>query len=130
MKKWSYWESPLGCMEVKDDGFAIKEIAFAESRKNTKESAELGRRMMEQLEAYFSGDLDEFNISLSPEGSEFQMKVWAELQKIPFGMTRSNGQLARILGDPKLSRAVGLANGKTQSLSSYRAIELLVQMAR
>lgn len=65
-----------------------------------------------QLEAYFKGELQEFDLPLNPEGSEFQLKVWKELLKIPYGTTITYGVLAKRLGDPKASRAVGLANGK------------------
>lgn len=65
-----------------------------------------------QLAAYFAGELRHFDLDLAPEGSPFQQRVWAELQNIPYGETLSYGELARRLGDPKASRAVGLANGK------------------
>ena len=108
----SYWESPLGWIEVKDDGQAINEIAFAESLKSNGKATELGSHMISELQLYFSGKLTEFSSSLKPKGTEFQMKVWDELRQIPFGETMSYGQLATKLGDSNLSRAVGLANGK------------------
>ena len=64
-----------------------------------------------QLKAYFAGELENFDLSLSPQGTPFQQKVWSELQKIPYGKTISYGELARRIGNPKASRAVGLANG-------------------
>ena len=64
-----------------------------------------------QLEAYFQGVLRTFDGPLAPRGTPFQVRVWAELVKIPFGATISYGELARRLGDPKLTRAVGAANG-------------------
>jgi methylated-DNA-[protein]-cysteine S-methyltransferase len=64
-----------------------------------------------QLEAYFAGKLDNFNLLLSPQGTPFQQRVWSELQNIPYGETISYGELARRIGNPKASRAVGLANG-------------------
>jgi methylated-DNA-[protein]-cysteine S-methyltransferase len=66
----------------------------------------------DQLEAYFAGELKEFDLPLSLAGTPFQRTVWAQLQKIPYGETRSYGELADALGNPKASRAVGLANGK------------------
>ena len=65
-----------------------------------------------QLEAYFAGELTEFDIVLDLEGTEFQKRVWAELLTIPYGQTRSYGEMARNLGKPGASRAVGLANGR------------------
>jgi methylated-DNA-[protein]-cysteine S-methyltransferase len=66
----------------------------------------------EQLEAYFAGDLQEFTLPLRLHGTQFQQRVWAELRKIPYGETRTYGELAEALGNPAASRAVGLANGK------------------
>lgn len=66
----------------------------------------------EQLTAYFAGDLKEFDVPLTMSGTEFQRRVWAQLQLIPYGETISYGELAQRLGSPAASRAVGLANGK------------------
>jgi methylated-DNA-[protein]-cysteine S-methyltransferase len=66
----------------------------------------------EQLDAYFAGELDTFDLPLAPQGTPFQLRVWEQLTKIPFGETISYGELARRLDDPKLVRAVGLANGR------------------
>ncbi|MFI8435617.1 methylated-DNA--[protein]-cysteine S-methyltransferase [Streptomyces sp. NPDC079020] len=65
-----------------------------------------------QLEAYFAGELTEFDLPLRLAGTPFQRRVWEELLKIPYGETRSYGELAEALGKPNASRAVGLANGK------------------
>jgi methylated-DNA-[protein]-cysteine S-methyltransferase len=64
-----------------------------------------------QLEAYFRGALREFDLPVAPRGTAFQLRVWAELRRIPYGVTISYGELARRLGDPNLTRAVGAANG-------------------
>jgi methylated-DNA-[protein]-cysteine S-methyltransferase len=64
-----------------------------------------------QLRAYFAGDLETFDLPLAPAGTPFQLAVWRELCKIPYGKTISYGELARHLGNPNASRAVGLANG-------------------
>ncbi|TGB03143.1 methylated-DNA--[protein]-cysteine S-methyltransferase [Streptomyces sp. MZ04] len=65
-----------------------------------------------QLEAYFAGELTEFDLPLRLDGTPFQRTVWRQLQLIPYGETRTYGQLADALGKPNASRAVGLANGK------------------
>lgn len=65
-----------------------------------------------QLEAYFAGELTEFDLPMRLEGTPFQRTVWQQLQLIPYGETRTYGQLAEALGKPNASRAVGLANGK------------------
>lgn len=64
-----------------------------------------------QLDAYFAGDLTEFHLELDLVGSDFQKKVWAELLAIPYGETRTYGEIARDIGSAGASRAVGLANG-------------------
>ncbi|MFF7278270.1 methylated-DNA--[protein]-cysteine S-methyltransferase [Streptomyces griseorubiginosus] len=66
----------------------------------------------EQLEAYFAGELKEFTLELRLHGTPFQRTVWDQLRRIPYGETRGYGELADALGNPKASRAVGLANGK------------------
>jgi methylated-DNA-[protein]-cysteine S-methyltransferase len=65
-----------------------------------------------QLEAYFAGELTDFDVPLAAAGTPFQRRVWEELRRIPYGETWSYGELARRLGDPKACRAVGLANGR------------------
>jgi methylated-DNA-[protein]-cysteine S-methyltransferase len=64
----------------------------------------------EQLESYFLGTLREFEVPLDPLGSEFQLKVWGALARIPFAETRTYGDIARAVDQPKAARAVGLAN--------------------
>jgi methylated-DNA-[protein]-cysteine S-methyltransferase len=66
----------------------------------------------EQLDAYFAGELEEFDLPLALHGTEFQLRVWDELARIPFAETISYKELALRLGDLKLVRAVGLANGR------------------
>jgi methylated-DNA-[protein]-cysteine S-methyltransferase len=66
----------------------------------------------EQLEEYFSGQRTDFDLPLAPAGTDFQRRVWAGLQAIPYGQTWSYGDLARKIGQPTAVRAVGLANGR------------------
>ncbi|MFB8182231.1 methylated-DNA--[protein]-cysteine S-methyltransferase [Streptomyces sp. NPDC055966] len=66
----------------------------------------------EQLSAYFAGELTEFSLELRLAGTPFQRSVWDQLTRIPYGETRSYGELADALGNPRASRAVGLANGR------------------
>jgi len=65
-----------------------------------------------QLREYFSGDRKEFSVPLDLRGTEFQTKVWRALLTIPFGQTRSYGEIARQVGVANGSRAVGAANGR------------------
>jgi methylated-DNA-[protein]-cysteine S-methyltransferase len=65
-----------------------------------------------QLSEYFAGELRSFDVPLAPVGTAFQVSVWEQLRLIPYGTTVSYGELARRLGSPAASRAVGLANGR------------------
>lgn len=67
--------------------------------------------VVEQLAAYFAGDLQEFDVPMRLAGTDFQRKVWAALCTIRYGQTRSYGEIAAQIGAPNASRAVGLANG-------------------
>lgn len=67
---------------------------------------------IEQLQAYFAGELREFELPLAPQGTAFQLQVWEALRQIPYGETVSYGEVAQMIGKPKASRAVGAANGK------------------
>lgn len=65
-----------------------------------------------QITEYLNDQRQQFDMPLELEGTEFQRKVWAELQKIPYGQTRSYKDIAKSLKDPNASRAVGTANGR------------------
>lgn len=65
-----------------------------------------------QLSEYFAGKRKAFDLPLAPEGTDFQKRVWEELTKIPYGETRSYGELAAALGNPRAARAVGMANNR------------------
>lgn len=68
--------------------------------------------VVDQLSAYFSGDLTEFDLDIKLPGTKFQQKVWEALRTIPYGETRSYGEIALQIGSPGAFRAVGLANGR------------------
>ena len=68
-------------------------------------------RLRGQLAEYFAGQRQDFDLALSPVGTPFERSVWAELRRIPFGETRSYGEIAQAIGRPGAARAVGRANG-------------------
>jgi len=70
------------------------------------------REAKNQIGEFFAGKRKEFELPLKPEGSNFQLSVWKELTRIPFGKTITYGELAKRIGKPDAPRAVGLANGK------------------
>jgi methylated-DNA-[protein]-cysteine S-methyltransferase len=106
------FKSPLGYLILKSDGFTVTEITFSESDVQEKNDCDVLQKCKQQLNNYFSGNFFDFNLPLNPVGTTFQKKVWNELLKIPFGETITYQELAINLGDQKLVRAVGTANGR------------------
>jgi methylated-DNA-[protein]-cysteine S-methyltransferase len=110
-------ESPIGPLLLAGDECGLRQVHFVNGRHSAKpdpawiDNPGPLQETTRQLRAYFAGDLDTFDLSLAPEGTVFQLKVWNELCKIPYGDTISYGELARRIGNPSASRAVGLANG-------------------
>jgi methylated-DNA-[protein]-cysteine S-methyltransferase len=110
------FESPIQSIWLTSDGEALTGVYLGEHsegrpfirRDDVAPFAEAKR----QLAAYFDGRLTEFDLPLVPHGTEFQQRVWEELKRIPYGATISYGELARRVGCPNGSRAVGLANGR------------------
>ena len=92
-------------------GVFWKDQKIANEEKDSKESKILDKAER-QINEYLIGKRESFDIPLKLEGTEFQKRVWAELEKIPYGETRSYKQIATALKDPKACRAVGTANGK------------------
>ncbi len=109
--------SPLGELLLIGDGRSLTGL-YMQAQKYAREvqsdwrhDAKPFRTAIEQLDAYFSGELRNFDLSLAPHGTEFQRTVWRALLDIPFGRTETYGALARRIGSPRAPRAVGLANG-------------------
>jgi methylated-DNA-[protein]-cysteine S-methyltransferase len=110
-------ESPLGPLLLAADDVGLRQILFVNGRhaaqpeSSWKEDRTPLSRTIQQLQAYFAGELENFDLKLAPEGTPFQLGVWRSLCDIPYGETISYGELADRIGNPKASRAVGLANG-------------------
>jgi methylated-DNA-[protein]-cysteine S-methyltransferase len=106
-------DSPIGGLRIHVSAGLVTAIAFgADAPRGSRASDPLLDRAETQLGEYFAGERTEFDLPLASEGSEFQKKVWSELQRIPYGETASYGDIARRLGyEPGISRAVGAANG-------------------
>ena len=112
-------DSPIGRLLLLGDGHALTGLWMLDADRHswrveeglTPSPATFGE-VEEQLEAYFAGALKEFTVPLAPSGTPFQLAVWTELTKIPYGSTISYGDIALALGKRLVaSRAVGLANG-------------------
>ena len=110
-------ESPVGPLMLVADSSGLRRIDFvngrnpAQSDQHWRENTEHLDETIRQLWAYFAGELETFDLPLAPQGTPFQLSVWNRLCEIPYGETISYGELARHLGNPNASRAVGLANG-------------------
>ena len=110
-------ESPLGRLLLAANDGGLRHIIFSSETQPARpdpawrEDPAPLTEAVRQLQAYFAGDLETFNLRLAPQGTPFQMEVWQRLRDIPYGQTISYGELARRIGNPKASRAVGLANG-------------------
>ena len=110
-------KSPIGRLLLAGDEGGLRLVHFATGRRprspqgDWMEDRRPFKEVIRQLEAYFEGKLQDFDLPLVLDGTEFQLLVWRNLQKIPYGETISYGQLARRIGSPHSARAVGLANG-------------------
>lgn len=108
--------SPIGPLTLASNGKALTQVEF-EGDKYPLPRYELGNDEIldlacRELDLYFSGRLRVFSVKVDPGGTQFQRKVWAALQTIPYGETRSYAQQARAIGAPRATRAVGAANGR------------------
>jgi methylated-DNA-[protein]-cysteine S-methyltransferase len=110
-------QSPIGTLTLVADDSGLRQINFAKNGRPSEldpgwhEDASALRESIRQLRAYFAGEIETFDLQLAPAGTPFQLKVWDELLTIPYGKTVSYGELAKRIGNPNASRAVGLANG-------------------
>jgi len=106
--------SPLGPVTVVANSQGVEEVAFRESAEQI--GGDDARRHRDlailQLEEYFAGQRNHFELPLAAEGTPFQQKVWQALMSIPHGQTCSYQHIANTIGQPKAVRAVGAANGK------------------
>ena len=115
---YDYIESPVGRLTVAADDGGLRHIAFELGRHPLWVADDWQRdgtpfaAVRAQLDAYFAGELTTFDLPLAPRGSAFQLEVWEQLRRIPYGATISYGELARRIGDVSAARAVGAANGQ------------------
>jgi len=114
---YTHIDSPVGPLLVAGDDDALHYLNFPNSPKAFGPRSDWHQtdapflEVRRQLTAYFDGELRQFDLPLFLTGTAFQKSVWRHLSAIPFGETRSYGQLAATLERPKASRAVGAANG-------------------
>lgn len=109
------YDSPIGPLWIAEENGAVTQITNKPLSGECGESAVL-RQAVSELTEYFFGMRKAFTVPVAPKGTEFQLKVWAALRNIPYGETRSYGEIAAAVGNPKASRAVGCANNKNPIL--------------
>ncbi|HEV7922314.1 MAG TPA: methylated-DNA--[protein]-cysteine S-methyltransferase [Thermoanaerobaculia bacterium] len=111
--RFSIYQAPFGPLVLAaDETGALAEIRFRGDPPDSWEPDPSALRFAaEQLDAFFAGRSQKFDLPLAPRGTTFQLSVWNALREIPYAETTSYGELARLLGRPAASRAVGAANG-------------------
>ena len=117
---YSYLESPIQQLTLTSDGESLIGLRMIEHRHAPEmtsdwkldDQAKPFAKAKQQLAAYFRSELTEFDLPLAIPGTPFQQNVWQELMRIPYGATISYGEMARRIGNPNGSRAVGAANGR------------------
>jgi len=109
----AYISTPLGSAKLEGDENGISSVTVIESDEpESKIIPEVLVDAVYQLNEYFEGERQNFDLLINPEGTEFQKKVWNSLLEIPYGKTISYLELSKKLGDVKAIRAVASANGK------------------
>ena len=112
--RWHRVDSPLGELQLVGDGRSLTRLEMSPRSipAGASHDAEAFGDVEAQLDAYFAGELTEFDVPLAPAGSGFQLAVWAALTRIPYGETASYGEIAAEVGRPDAVRAVGSTNGR------------------
>ena len=110
-----FYQTVLGKIGIGEDGTGITNLYFDKeivSKDAHIHESELLKQAGKQLQEYLHGERTRFDLPLSPAGTVFMQSVWRALQEIPYGETRSYQDIAQKIGNPKASRAVGLANNR------------------
>ncbi len=111
--KISYLKTPIGTAKVEGNSDGISKITVIDDVISTsKEIPTCLKDCVLQLDEYFTGKRSTFNLKLNPQGTEFQKKIWTELQQVPFGKTSTYLKQSKAIGNVKAIRAVAAANGK------------------
>ena len=111
-----YYNSPIGILEIELKNKVVLGLKVVESCDNISEATGYFAEVIKQLDEYFAGKRTKFKLNISPKGTEFQKKVWAELLKISYGKTKSYQEIAEAIGNTNAQRAVGSACNKNPIL--------------
>lgn len=114
MRYYAELPTMAGLLRIVEENDAIVQIQFEQEQKTVGDAVLQDTPLLleakRQLEEYFAGLRASFSLPLNPQGTAFQKKVWQQLEAIPYGQTRTYGQIAAAVGQPTASRAVGGAN--------------------
>lgn len=109
----AFINSPVGTLKIEGSEDGLCAITYIDQEQpETLVIPEVLEDTVYQLNEYFDGQRTEFTVKLSPQGTDFQKRVWQELQTIDYGKTNTYLAMAKQLGDPKVIRAAASANGK------------------
>ena len=114
--EYYYYNSPIRILEIELKNNVILGLKVVESCDNISEATGYFAQVAKQLDEYFAGKRTKFELNISPKGTAFQKKVWAELLKIPYGKTKSYQEIAEAIGNTNAQRAVGSACNKNPIL--------------
>lgn len=112
LKYANYINTSVGLLKIQATRQGIARLGFVESQGRTSNANELCIRCKQQLQEYFDGKRQAFDLPLDQQGTDFQRSIWMQLMHIPFGRTVSYQDIASTINNPKAVRAVGAANGK------------------
>jgi methylated-DNA-[protein]-cysteine S-methyltransferase len=119
MMYYDYYETGMiGVLTLAADDQGLRYVFFPEGRNTLPVQDDWRRRperfgeVKRQLAAYFKRELNSFDLDLAPEGTDFQLRVWAALARIPYGTVATYKSIAEAVGNPRAVRAVGGATGK------------------
>ena len=113
MKFAAVMETPIGALTLVEEDGALAEVRFGKRCDDGEISdTPLLQQAVRELSEYFSGQRKAFTVPLAPKGTPFQQKCWQALLQIPYGQTRTYGQQAAMIGNPKACRAVGMGNNR------------------
>ncbi|MBR4934236.1 MAG: methylated-DNA--[Anaerotignum sp.] len=108
-----FYDTPVGRLCIGEENGSITRVTWTQLPKEyIQEETALILQCKNQLDEYFAGKRKCFDLPLAPKGTEFQKKVWDALKEIPYGETRTYGEIAETVGNSKAARAVGMANNR------------------
>ena len=108
----SYYKSPISILEIICENNKLVSLKLVDCCEKTTVETNFIKDIKNQLDEYFSGKRKVFDIKINPKGTDFQKLVWKELQKIPYGKTKSYSEIAAVAGNKNAQRAVGNACNK------------------